>query len=298
MGFVKDFIGTWSDKKEIKGLSKGERANTLYYQIDELTNFFLFKRMKERDNLEKVYEIFETKIFIKTLKKVVKDAVDDYCPNEAFVLMIDDFIKFEVNKGGDNQELLLQYTDIVNKLLKNRIKVLVKSTALPETLCMRILVGAPNQSFVKDARYIGRYVSSVEKEIFDWVKDENNECKFNEKTVKKIMKCVFDLDSFKKEILLSIATDRKAILNNASDQQKEIWNYFTMYLLKELNSMDKEDIIDFLDKYIKFRKRDEDNGKDTARRIIFSHLLEDDYKSIVKAVNKMIKKDELAAKFL
>lgn len=297
MGFVKDFIVTWSDKKELKEMSKGERANMLYSQIDELTDFFLFKRMKERENLEKVYQIFESKIFIKTLKKVAKDAVDDYCPNQAFVLMIDDFIKYEVNKKAD-VEIMSTYADISAKLLKDRVKLLKKATDLPETLCVRILVGSPTQSFIRESRYIGRYVCSVEKEIFDWVKDDKNECKFNDKTVKKIIKTVFDMESFKQEVLLAIATDRKSILNNASDQQKEIWNYFTMFLLKELNSMDKEELSEFLDKYIKFRKRDEDNNKDSARRIMFSHLLEEDYKSIVKVVSKMIKKDELAAKYL
>lgn len=296
MSNIKEFLKVWNDKKQIKEMSKGERCNYVYNELDNIVQFYLFKRFKEKEVLEKLYDVFEMPKFIKTMAKIVKDAKDDYAPDTAICLVITDFINAR-SKNLEEDEVA-KYTKIVSTLLAPQIKKLTKSTCLDEGAALAIVTALPSRSIIKNEKYVGRYVQNLERILYALAnKFEDDEYvgipteEFNTKTLKTIIKVLFEKE-YKNAILMSIALDRKSIITNFSNKQISLWNVFNDYLLRELEAMDKEELKKFFMTYIEERAKDAKENKDAARRFNFQQLQDEDCKSIKKTVGKIIEKDK------
>ena len=297
MSNIKDFLKVWNNKKELKEMSKGEKCNYVYEQLDDIVQFFLFKRFKEKELLEKLYDVFEMPKFAKTMVKIVKDAKDEYAPDAAICLIISDFI----NARGKNldEEIVAKYTKVISTLLAPQIKKLSKSTCLDESAALAVVTCIPSKTIIKNTKYVARYVQNLERTLYNLANKFNEDDEyvgitteeFNTKTLKTILKVLFD-KKYKNAILLAIALDRKSIISNFSNKQISLWNVFNDYLLRELEAMDKEDIKAFFAAYIEERAKDAKDSKDAARRFNFQQLQDEDCKSIKKVVSKMIEKDK------
>lgn len=294
---IKPFLKVWGDKKELKDLDKGERCNHLYNELENIINFFLFKRYKEKENLDAMYDIFTTPKFIKTLNKVVKDAGDEWMPDAAICLVISDFLSLRGNTL--DEDMKETYVKIVKTLTETPLKKIKKNTNLTDDVALSIVSVIPSKGIVKDQKYVGRYIQSLEKALYACANVYNEDKEyvgmkmedFTEKTLKELIKLLFDKE-YKNAILMAIALDRRSNMKNFSNNQLSVWNVFTYYLSQEIDSMDKSDIKAFLEIYVDSRSRDYKEGKDSARRINFSQVLADDSEKLHKVISKLIDKDK------
>lgn len=297
MGNIKDFLKVWNDKKELKELSKGERCNYVYEQLDEIVEFFLFKRFKEKEVLEKLYDVLEMPKFVKTLAKIIKDAKDEYAPDAAICLVISDFINARGKKL--DEETIAKYTKIISTLLAPQIKKLSKETCLDEGAALAVVTSIPSKNIIKNEKYVGRYVQNLERTLYALANKFNEDEEyvgidteaFNTKTLKAIIKVLFNKE-YKNAILLAIALDKKSIINNFSNKQISLWNVFNDYLLRELGAMEKDEVKAFFTAYIEERAKDAKDNRDAARRFNFQQLQDEDCKAITKIAAKMIEKDK------
>lgn len=297
MSNIKEFLKVWLDKKELKEYSKGERCNFVYENLDDIVQFFLFKRFKEKDVLEKLYDVFEMPKFAKTMKKIVKDAKDEYAPDAAICLVFSDFI---TARGKNLEEGMVEkYKDVISVLLAPQIKKLTKSTCLTSNEALAVVTTIPSKSIIKNPKYVTRYVQGLERTLYNLANkfNENEEYagidieSFNTKTLKTIIKVLFDKE-YKNAIMLAIALDKKSYITNFTNKQISIWNVFNDYILRELADISKEEIREFFEKYIAEREKDAKENKDGARRFNFQQLQDEDCKTIVKVANKYIEKDK------
>ena len=65
-----------------------------------------------------------------------------------------------------------------------------------------------------------------------------------------------------------------------------------------MENMRIEDTRDIIESYVAARKRDDKNGKDSARRYTLSSLSETDYPKISKIIRGMITDDENLKRYL
>lgn len=293
---IKNFVKTWGDKKELKGMSKDDRCSDLYNSIEDIVTFFLFKRYKEKETLEKIYDILATPKFVKTMAKVTKDATGDWAPDPAICLVFSDFIAV---RGKDlDEEILEKYKKIISSLTAEPLKKIKKSTGLDEKTALALVSVVPSKQIIKDAKYVGRYVQNLEKVLYaaaDRFEDKEyvgiNIEEFSHKTLATLVKTLFEKE-YKNAILLSIALDRKAIMANFTNKQLSIWNVFTYYLTEQLEEMDKKEIKEFLEAYVEARSKDAKENRDAARRINFAQIQPEDNKNIAKVVSKLLEKDK------
>lgn len=297
MSNIKQFVKTWGNKKELKELSKDDRCDNLYNELENIINFFLFKRYKEKENLEKLYDIFTTSKFIKTMSKVVKDAKGEWAPDAAICLVFSDFIAV---RGKDlDEDTIEKYKKIIAALTAGPLKKLKKSTGLNDETALAVVSVLPSREIIKDAKYVGRYVQNLEKALYasaDKFNDEKeyiglNTEEFTDKTLRTLIKTLFQKE-YKNAILLAIALDKKSVMTHFTNKQLSVWNVFTYYLTEELEAMDKKEIKEFLDAYVAARAKDAKDNRDAARRVNFSQVLADDNKNIAKVVAKMLEKDK------
>lgn len=294
---IKDFLKTWTNKKALKEMSKDERCNDVYQSLDTILNFFLFRRYKEKENLEKLYDVFASPKFVKTLNKVVKDAKGEWAPDASICIVISSFIKV---RGQDiDQEIIDKYKKIIKILTKKLLNKLKNIDSINELAAMSIVSVIPSKHILNNKKYAHIYVSNLEKALYSSAilvdSDENFAGlvveDFTDKTVASLVKLLFEKE-YKNAILLAIALDKKIEMANFSNRQLSVWNAFTYYLTEQLESMDKSEIEKFLEAYVEQRSKDAKENKDSARRINFSQLQVEDNKKIVKVVNKLIEKDK------
>jgi hypothetical protein len=65
-----------------------------------------------------------------------------------------------------------------------------------------------------------------------------------------------------------------------------------------MEGMSKSEIREILENYIRVRRRDDGQGKDSNRRYYLSSLPESDYPKIVKCVNELISANDENKKYL
>lgn len=97
------------------------------------------------------------------------------------------------------------------------------------------------------------------------------------------------------QFALNERNDRKT---NMTDKQKAYWDHITQCIFSAIEEYDKEEIDAILTSYIENRKRDYQNGKDSARRFHIVDLPEAEFPKTVKRVRKLISDDESNKQYL
>lgn len=92
--------------------------------------------------------------------------------------------------------------------------------------------------------------------------------------------------------------ERKRFLEDFTEDQKRIFNKLNEWIFEVLEEEDKDVIKEVIEAYVQDRKNDDKRGRDENRRYFLSSIPETEYKKIAKTVQKVIKKDPDAKKYL
>lgn len=284
MGFkqVNEFLSDFKLKKDVEQL-----VPMLADNLIEIENYYFRKGHKDRETVDRLFEKMSSKKFVKCLKVLQKDGVLD----EGIPVIITNFI--ERNKELD-EELVMKYIKIVDKILGDKIKGLSKKVGIDEDIARDILVVVPGEEYIED-KFVGIYVGRVCRKLYTLVKDTNEtNIELSPKQIKKMFKFLF-----KKELIydaaIQILLEKKDAVKNFNESQLAIWNALTDFALKTLDDLKKDELREKIKRYCVRRARDEN---DSARRIVLSQIDEEEYPTLSKVVNKMKEKDEEFAKFL
>lgn len=97
------------------------------------------------------------------------------------------------------------------------------------------------------------------------------------------------------QFALNERNDKKTSM---TDKQKAYWDHITQSIFSALEEYDKDEIDAILISYIDNRKRDYQNGKDSARRFHIVDLPESEFPKTIKRVRKLIADDESNKQYL
>ena len=112
-----------------------------------------------------------------------------------------------------------------------------------------------------------------------------------------IMENIVDETYFPTFIAFSLL-ERKDKFSRLDDNQKKLYLTISNWCFDTMEKLRKEEIEAIVNTFITSRKRDEGNGKDSARRYALSSLSEADYPKICKVITKMIADNDSIKKYL
>lgn len=174
-----------------------------------------------------------------------------------------------------------------NALLKKSIKKATKK-GIDEDLAFDLLSVIPCKDalkYSKEFRY--RTVLNVL-----YLHAQKKEIDF-----KKVVELLFSASDYT-NLILTALLERKERIERFNEKQKVFFNDITEWVLNELEDMERASIVDVLETYVNRRKKDAERGRDGNRRYYISSLPSSSYPNITKAVDKVIKNDEDAKKYL
>lgn len=287
---IKDFLKDWKPK-ELKKMGKDDRTWLLYDSIPTIVDFFIKKSHKQQTELNELFDRMEDPKFAKTLKRILKtnNHEEQEPVDYGMATVIATFIERRHNKL--DEELKDLYSDLIDKILKDRIKKVAKKTGLDKDLIKELLVVVADKQYISSEHFVGLYVNRMLRKIYLMARDNEVELGDNE-TLTKLFTQLFDKALLNK-IAMNILLEKKGAIRGFNDNQKAVWNQFTNFALDVLASNKKKEIREELEYYVMRRVKDAKNNRDEARRIQFASISED-YKKITSVVSKMSEKDQFA----
>lgn len=280
---VKSFLEEWKPKKD-----KGELLELLSNELPSLEEFYFFKGHKVRETVDKIYDKMASPKFPKCLKKIMKDQELD----AGVATIIADFLE---RKGSElPEELVTMYAELVDKLLKSRVKKLTKKVGIDPNIAKDVLVVVPGDEYIND-RFVGIFVGRVCRKLYVLARETGLEIK-ETKQLKKLFKFLFK-DELINDVAVAILLEKKETMKNFNDKQVEIWNALTNFALDTLNGLEKDDLKNYLVTFAERRMRDYEKNRDAARRVQLTQIADESYSRIAKVVSKLQEKEKYS-KFL
>lgn len=294
---VKEFIQTWNGK-DIKDYSKEDRMFDVQDNMMDIVEFYVLKghNKKHADTVNKLYHVFASERFIKTIEKMTKKKSEYRLIPELAVVFSDLVDKRSKELGEEKVEF---YVGVVDKLLKPRVKEIAEKVQLPKELITETLVVLPDTRLV-DEKYVPIYVNKALRKLYVLANMLGKETieNISTKDLKKLFKQVFGKDNFN-DVLLSIATERRDFIRNFNEVQLLMWSKLSDLLLSELLDMKKKSIKNFMYDYIDKREMAVKRNNDFTRRIDFLGLEnEEGMEKIYNVAKSIIEKDSKLEKFL
>lgn len=294
---VKEFIQTWNGK-DIKDYSKEDRMFDVQDNMMDIVEFYVLKghNKKHADTVNKLYHVFASERFIKTIEKMTKKKSEYRLIPELAVVFSDLVDKRSKELGEEKVEF---YVGVVDKLLKPRVKEIAEKVQLPKELITETLVVLPDTRLV-DEKYVPIYVNKALRKLYVLANMLGKETieNISTKDLKKLFKQVFGKDNFN-DVLLSIATERRDFVRNFNEVQLLMWSKLSDLLLSELLDMKKKSIKNFMYDYIDKREMAVKRNNDFARRIDFLGLEnEEGMEKIYNVAKSIVEKDDKLEKFL
>lgn len=280
-------------KEFIKSMKmKDMKASELAYLIDEnqkdLIDFYVKEghRVKNADVVNKLYEKMLNPKFVKALKKIIKNEESNGL-DAGFVVIINGFIEKNYKNENMNDDLIASYSEIINKVLKGRIKKVNKKVNIDPDIIKELLVIVPDVGYVSDEKFTGIYSQRMLRKLYV-ISSEKEIGLTKTKEIKKLFKAllgekVLDL------IAINILLEKKEYMKNFNDNQIAIWNLFTDFALELINNEDKKHIVELLEYYCNRRRADANKDRDAARRISLVNIDEEKYPNLAKGIKKFVK---------
>jgi len=283
-------------KKFIDSLHMGDmKAQEIAYAIDEnqkdLIDFYVKHgfRQKNADTINKLFDKMLKPKFAKALKMIVKNT-DGEGLDSGFVVIINGFIERNHKNEQMDEELMIAYSKIINKVLKSRIKELSEKLNIDKDIIKELLVIVPNRDCVSSEKATGFYSQKMLRKLY-LIASERNIGLDETKTIKKLFK-----ELFGKKILdliaINILLERKEFMKNFNESQVAIWNMFTDFALEYIENEDKKHIVELIEYYCNRRKSDAERNRDSARRVSLTSIDEAKYPNLAKRIKKFAKEEK------
>lgn len=284
---IKEFFKTWTDES-VKEMSKNERTNVLYHFIPTIAQFYMRKGYKSPEDVTQLFDRMENKKFVSNILRILK-TVDETPMELDMAVVMSDFLGSRGSKLDD--EMIEKYTKAITKLLESRTRYVVKKTGLKKDLIQEILVVVPEPDSVgNNPHTIGAYVNKVLSKLYGLAKEADVELGDYE-SAKKLLRVIFGKDNLD-AVAVNILLEYRDKYSRFNEQQKAVWNLFTLAALDVLESKKKKEARELLIQFCERRKKDESNNRDKPRRIQFESMNEEDYPTIRKAVKKLSEVDK------
>ena len=274
---------------------KKMEVSDLAYAIDdnqkEMIEFYVkhgFK-MKNAETINALYEKMLSPKFVKALKKVAKNGKEEPWTglDYGFIMIINGFIEKSYKNEAMTEELLGEYTNIINKVLKSKIKKISKDIGIDEDIVKELLVVVPDKSCVNNERAVGFYTAKMLRKIYILA----GEKELNLDSTKKIRGLFQKL--FGKKLIdvvaVNVLLEKKEYMKNFNENQTAVWNLLTDFALEVIEKQDKEHIVELVEYYCNRRKSDSERNRDSARRISLNNIDAEKYPKTAKRVEKFTK---------
>lgn len=261
---VKDFI----KELKLKKMKTTEIAALIADNQKDLIDFYI-KESHRAKNAELKKELFNKMMnekFPKALKKIIKNAKENGEGLDCgFAVIIGGLI--ETNSGNEllTDELISEYADIINKLLKPRAKKISKKVDIDENIIRELLIITPDKEYISADKFVGIYSQRMLRKLYFMATDHElnlTEISQVETLFKKLFgKKLVDL------IAVNILLEKKDYIKNFNEKQLAVWNLMTNFALDYINNESKEHIGELLEYYCMRRRADASKDRDVARRI-------------------------------
>ena len=247
---------------------------------------------------EKILNHLKDEKLIKKLdKKFRKDGNEGYelLPIVIFEILETEATKFKEAKTDNETAELPGY---VNKLLelshmsmKKKIKKLT-SNGVDANLAFDVLSVIPTSKAISSNKYKGLFRFRKLMQVIYRDASTLEDVKFD-----KIAKYVVKSD-FYPALITALLLERNEIKADFNDNQIKCFNSITTWCFNTMEDFDKDTIKDILTVYIKERKKDASNNRDSNRRFFISSLPATEYKEIHKVMEKMLEVDPSIKEYL
>lgn len=215
---------------------------------------------------------------IKLYPIIIKNIIDSINSNNKAIL--------NRNKDGDTYSVD-DIVELSGLILKKKIKKM-KKDGVDVRIAFDALSCIPCEDAFKYSQ--GYRVSSFFTALYERAK--NDPIPFA-----TIMDNLTDSVNYPVFILFSLL-ERKERFANLTEGQKKLYLSISNWCFDTMENMRIEDTRDIIESYVAARKRDDKNGKDSARRYTLSSLSETDYPKISKIIRGMITDDENLKRYL
>ena len=293
-------------EKIIKGLKKPEKmkkvelAKWIYDNQSDIIEFFVKKGFTKKATkiIEALYNKMSYEKFpeamMVVIKKSKKDPDSEVFLDPGWCVIINGLLEYtqrqEKNENSTfeiAQDTLDMYMEVINKLLKKRVKDVAKECNINRDIVKELLVIAPSADYIKDERSVGFVANKMTRKLYMLAQPKDSDLGITEvKQIKKFFKATFG-EKLLDLIAVHVLLEKKEYIKNYNEKQLAIWNLLTDFALQTIEKQDKKHVVQLLEYYCKKRFADEKNGRDGARRYVLATLPEDDYKKIVKAASKL-----------
>lgn len=270
-------------------------VSDLAYMIDEnqkdLVDFYVkhgFK-MKNAETINMLYEKMLNPKFAKALKKVAKNGEEgswtglDY----GFIMIINGFIEKTHSNEKMTDELLANYTNIINKVLKFKINKISKTVDIDKDIVKELLVVVPDKACVNNERAVGFYTAKMLRKMYI-IAAQKDLGLDDTKKIKDLFKKLFGKKLID-VVAVNMLLEKKEYMKNFNENQTTMWNLITEFALEVIESQDKEHIVELIEYYCERRKSDFERNRDSARRISLNSIDSEKYPKLAKRISKFTK---------
>lgn len=282
----------WKENKDVFDSKKDavkEYCQYLYDMLPETIDFIVRYGHINTEEIRQVKNDCFAKIinedFVKNLGKRIKKDDDLAKKMKLFPIMVREIgMAAEV----ENKKALAQNPDatvydmsdlyeISKKVMKKQMKKMMNA-GVSEDMAFDILSLIPTP---KAMEYSPVYrIRTLFNILYDWAKSKAV-------PFKEIMDVIVKEEQYQNFIVFALL-EKREVYGDMTEGQKLLYNDITTWCVNTMESMAPQEITQIINGYVKARNRDEQSGKDCARRYNLSVLGEEDYPHIHSVVSRMI----------
>ena len=292
-------------KKEHVDYDGKKERNELFYSylleyfpdtVEYLVRYGHIKTDKMQEIKEKADAQLASTMFIEKLTKSVKN--DEEIDNiKLFPILLREYIiatnkyNMEGKASGDASFVEKPAEDLyklIKVIMKKKLKK-YKKAGIDEDLAFDLVSIIPTCDVLTfNQRY---YLRLFFNYIYEHAKTKTID-------FAKVAKLVFK-DEYYPLVITFALLERKEKYASLNDSQKALYLKISDWAFNTMeNDMDVDEVEKIIKAYINARKRDDEAGKDGARRYTLSSLSEQDYSKIVKVVNRIKANNPNVEKYL
>jgi hypothetical protein len=284
---MKEFLKEWKEKN-VKKMGKSDRTNMLYDYLPMIVEFYIKKSHKSQEDVNQLFDRMEDERFVKTLSKILKSD-DDFSPvDPGMATIIADFLQHR--HANLSEDLIAEYSQAVDKILKKRLKKVGKKTGLSKDLLKELLVVVAEKDAVSDSKFAGIYVQRMLNKLYALSKDNDLGIE-DTKVLRNLFEELFEADLITL-VAVNILLERKENIKNFNDGQIAIWNVLTNFALDVIEKQKKSVVRELVEYFVSRRAKDAEKDRDSARRIQFTNISEEDYPKLTTVYAKLSEKEK------